>query len=560
MTTNLSTAAGPASREADGDCAATLARLAIATEVDEAPEAPLETHCSWVFLTSTRAFKLKKPRDLGFLNFTELSAREAACRAEIDVNRRFAPDLYLGLRPLLSTQDGRPALGPLLTEAAAPTPPELAGRVRDWLVEMRRFDPGTEADQLLAQGRLQARDVHALADTIAAAHAAAPRRRRPEAARRLAAACVSLERNLAGPAGLERAAAARWAEAARALIRRDAALIDRRGRHGFVRRAHGDLHLGNICLIDGVATPFDALEFDEKLATVDVLHDLAFAAADLLQAGRGDLAAAFLSRYLSATRDYGGLALWPLFLSLRAAVRAMASGLRGDGDAAAAKLAWAARVAVDGAARPPGRMILTAGLSGSGKSRLAAGLAGVLSVDPALSGGLGGATVVIASDVTRKRLYGRRPEETLPKSAYASEAHARVYARLRRDARRALAAGATVIVDSVSPAPAQRDAAVGVACGLGRPWTGFWLNLSDATRLERVARRAAAPEKDPSDAGPEVAAAQSTVEPALDATPGWRRLETNGPPESVLRAALAQLAADVDLGTARQPTKAFSYT
>ncbi|TVQ51999.1 MAG: hypothetical protein EA355_15975, partial [Rhodobacteraceae bacterium] len=316
--------------------------------------------------------------------------------------------------------------------------------------------------------------------------------------------------------------AAGWRAAALADVARHARLLDARRRHGCVRRGHGDLHLGNVVLIDGRPTPFDAIEFNEAIATDDILYDAAFTVMDLMARAAPPLAGAFLSRYLTATRDHAALALLPLYVSMRAAVRAFVAW-RDDRAAGEARLALATAAL---APRPPARLIAVGGPSGSGKSTLARALAPEIGAPPG--------AVMLRSDVARKRLFGVAPEAPLPAEAYGAAAGAQVYRRLLRDAGRALRAGAPVVLDAAFLRPAERAAAAALAAAAGASFAGFWLGASEATMAARLdARRG-----DASDADAAVMRRQlAALAPPAD----WLILDADGPPEAAAAAARAAL-------------------
>jgi hypothetical protein len=301
-----------------------------------------------------------------------------------------------------------------------------------------------------------------------------------------------------------------------------------------VRHCHGDLHLRNICLLDKKPTLFDCLEFDEALAMIDVLYDLAFLLMDLEHRGLGYLANRVVNRYLDRSEEEGGLAAMPLFLSLRAAIRAhvTATALEHAADAAAgAKMACAARRYLDLAERflqpQPCRLVSIGGLSGSGKSTLAAGLAPELGLRPGAR--------VLRSDVTRKLLLGVDPEERLPSTAYSREISARVYDALRRKAAVGLAAGYTVIIDAVALTAEERSSFAEVARAAGVPFSGLWLEA----RPEAMANRIRGRVRDASDASPEVLAEQLRHDTGkID----WVRIEAGGRAEDCLAAARRFLA------------------
>jgi uncharacterized protein len=313
---------------------------------------------------------------------------------------------------------------------------------------------------------------------------------------------------------------------AKSLQRLDAvgALLDRRRAEGKVRRCHGDLHLRNVCLVEGKPTLFDCLEFSDELASVDVLYDLAFLLMDLEHGGLADFANLTLNRYLDLTGEDDGLAAMRLFLSSRAAIRAHVTATalaRAAGSAAKPEMAADAGSYLDLALQylqPRAcRLVAIGGLSGSGKSTLAAALA------PSLG------ARVLRSDVIRKRLFGVAPETPLPASAYSPEASGHVYGRLRRLAAKVLAAGYSVIVDAVSLKPAERESFAAVAAAAGVPFTGLWLEAPPLAMEGRLRAR----QKDASDASPEVLALQ--LEQDAGAVE-WVRINAAGRPADCLAA------------------------
>jgi predicted kinase len=296
-----------------------------------------------------------------------------------------------------------------------------------------------------------------------------------------------------------------------------------------VRRGHGDLHLRNVCLFEGRPILFDCLEFSDELASVDVLYDLAFLLMDLEHRGLSDFANLVLNRYLDLTGEDDGLAALPLFLSLRAAIRAhvTASAMeRAAQPAAKPGMAAEARSYLDLSALSlrsgSPRLVAIGGLSGTGKSTLAAGLAPFLGAR------------VLRSDVIRKRLFEVVPEIQLPASAYTSQVSRRVYRTLRRKAAEVLDAGYSVIVDAVSLKPEERRSFQAVAEAAGVPFAGFWLAASPKTMDRRLRAR----RHDASDASPEVLAQQLGHDPGpID----WVRIDTGFGPEKCLAAARGAL-------------------
>ena len=473
----------------------------------------IETHVSLVFLAGERAYKLKRAIKFPYLDFSSAEARRAACEAELALNRRTAPDLYLEVRALTRAANGGVGFG---TE----------GLLVDWVVVMRRFDQAALFDEFAKTGRLNPSLMTELADHIAAFHRAAEPRPDHGGAAALAAVfetnhnCLMAARH----AGF---ATEQIVEIRRRSLERLAAigaLLDRRRATGKVRRCHGDLHLRNVCLLEGKPTLFDCLEFSDELASVDVLYDLAFLLMDLAHRGLADFANLVLNRYLDLTDEDDGLAAMPLFLSSRAAIRAHVTAAameRAAQPGAKPELAAEARSYLDlcGLSLRPRscRLLAIGGLSGTGKSTLAAALA------PSLG------ARVLRSDVIRKQLFGVAPETRLPTSAYTSQVTRRVYQTLRRKTADALAAGYSVIIDAVSLKPAERQSFVAVAEAAGVPFAGIWLAAAAATMDRRLRAR----RHDASDASLEVLAQQLRQDPG---TVDWVRIDAGTGPADCLSA------------------------
>ncbi len=477
------------------------------------PVEHIRTHISHLFLSGDRAWKLKQAIRLNFLDFSTPGLRRAACEREVRLNRRTAPGLYLGTVPV--TWDGRTlALGG-------------AGEAVDWLVEMRRFDQSTLFSRLAARGALTRPLAAGLAEQVIRFHEAAERRPDMGGAATIRRNARDVADNLrALPASvLPWADVEDWARRIDDALAGNAALLDARRDGGMVRLCHGDMHLANICLVDGVPTLFDCIEFNDEIACIDVLFDLAFLLMDLLAHGLPGPANLILSRYLSAARDFPGLACMPAFLSLRAAIRGMAVGMAADEDRADEDKAVSARrylaLALAALEPPAPRLVAIGGLSGTGKSTLAAALACGLAP--------GAGAVVVSSDVIRKRLMGAVPEQPLPEAAYAEAVSARVYERLFEDVASALAAGQAVIADATFTRPGGRDGLRGLARAAGAPFHGLWLEAPPDVLHGRVAARRG----DPSDADVHVLGRQLQ----LDVGPvDWRRFDS-GHPDLAARAA-----------------------
>ncbi len=272
----------------------------------------IETHCSIVFLAADRAYKLKRAIRYASLDYTTRESRQAACEAELVLNRRTAPELYLGVRSI-----NRDASGTLTFDGPDPA--------LDHVVVMRRFAQSDLFDHMAESGRLTPELMHAVGEAVARLHLAAetmPAFGGSDAMRRVIA---DNDRELAlVAAALDGAAVGTLSSRARAALDGVAALLDQRRAEGRVRRCHGDLRLANICLYSGRPTLFDCIEFSDEIGCIDVLYDLAFLLMDLHLRGRGDLGNAVFNAYLDLAPEAEGLRALPLFLALRAATRSYA--------------------------------------------------------------------------------------------------------------------------------------------------------------------------------------------------------------------------------------------
>jgi len=436
------------------------------------PVQRIDTHISSVFLAGDRAFKLKKAVRLPFLDFTGLEQREAACRAELAINRRTAPKLYLGLKAITREADGHLAF-------------DGKGAVADWVVEMLRFDQDGLYDRLAPQ--LTRDEAEELAKTIAAFHAAAEPQPQWGGAAGLRhtittnAACFALDTPGLFPKDLSEAVT----KASLDWLNRLEPLLEKRREAGLVRRCHGDLHLGNICRFQGQATLFDAIEFNQDFACIDVLYDLAFLLMDLQARGLENTASWVLNSYLEKRSDLDGLEALPLFLSLRAAIRAhvsaaMARGAGNDPTLRQHALDYMNR-ALAYLSPPPPRLIAVGGLSGSGKSRLARDLA------PLLGPPMG--AVILRTDVLRKQLMGVDTQTRLGAEGYSTEMSLRTYQALYDGCAKLLKAGLTVVADAVFARQEQRDGIEILAESLGLPFEGLWLEASPEVMRQRIQSR-----------------------------------------------------------------------
>ncbi len=486
-----------------------------------------ETHISHVFLVGGRAYKLRKAIKFPYLDYSTLENRKRFTEAEVAINRRTAPDLYLGAAAVVRGADGALALG-----APDSTP---AGEPVDWVTVMRRFDSDALFDRMVAAGKVDGALARDLADAIAAFHEAAEPDARFGGADAIAQTIDANARDIAAaPDILDSATAATLETRCRAALDRVRGLLDARRDGGLVRHCHGDLHLRNICLVDGRPTLFDAIEFSDSLARIDVLYDLAFLLMDFEHRRRRDLANSVMNRYLARRADYAGLAAMPLFLALRAAIRAHvgAAAAKQHGDAALVREAAAyLDLAVCFLDPRKARLVAIGGLSGSGKTTIAAALAPSLGVAPG--------AVVLRSDVIRKRIMGVAPETRLGPDGYREDVTERVYATIREEARTALRAGYAAIADAVHARPGERAAIESVAHDSGVKFDGLWLDTRAETLASRIGRR----ENDASDATADVLRSQTGY--ALG-TISWRRVDVSGDVADTIARARALLDGQAD--------------
>jgi aminoglycoside phosphotransferase family enzyme/predicted kinase len=479
--------------------------LEAAATHDGQPVERIDTHASIVFLAGTRALKLKRAVSYDYLDFSTVARRRAMCERELLINRRTAPSIYRRIVPVTRASGGLALDGD--------------GPVVEWLVEMQRFDGEALLDRLAAKGRLAPETMVPLAAAIAALHASAEPRQDYGGRDGIA---WTIDGNAAAFAAAPRVFdpvdAARLMREARAALDRHAARLDARRAAGFVRQCHGDLHLRNIVLLDGVPTLFDAIEFNDHLACIDVMYDLAFLLMDLWRRHLPGHANSVLNAYLESTGDWEALALLPLFLSCRAAIRAKTSA------SAAALAADRRREELERTAREyltmggvllrsaAPRIVAVGGLSGSGKSTIARALAPSIGAVPG--------AVIVRSDVIRKRLAGVDPLTRLGPEGYTEAMSTRVYASAIDQACRIAATGHSAVVDAVFGRVSDRQSIEQAARSAGVPFTGLWLDAPAAVLEARVRGR----EADVSDAGADVVRAQiaggvgDIVWPRLDAS------------------------------------------
>jgi uncharacterized protein len=463
------------------------------------PNAPasvevVESHISWVFLAGDRAFKLRKPVVFPFLDYGTPERRREMCEEEVRLGRRLAPDLYLGVRPIMR-DNGDWRLG------VAGEPGE------EHVVEMRRFDESRTLAALVDRGEANAALMRSVARHVAAFHRTAEPA--PPGSFDAGAVTATVSENFGtllpyaeavGPSEL--AAAHRFAVA---FLHARHEQIEDRATRGFVRDCHGDLRAEHVILEGDSVEVYDSLEFDAALRRIDVSADLAFLVMDLVAAGAEELAAALISEYESAGGDHGGRSLLFFYAAYRAWVRAKVACLRAGelppGERThplaearqfaelARRLAWRAR---------GGPVIVICGASATGKTKLGEHVVSISGL-PYLN-----------SDVVRKQLAGLAPEQRAPESAYSEDMSLRTYRELGA---RAAAVPAGALVDATFRRRAHRAA-------FAEALEGEALFVECLAPAAVVAERAARRQLDPdrvSDATVELAARQRAEFEPLDA-------------------------------------------
>lgn len=460
------------------------------TLTDHSGVTRIDTHAASVFLDGKRALKIKRAVRFPFLDYSTLEKRKAACEEEIRINRPLAPQIYHRVVAITEEPDGSVQVGG-------------RGRPIEYAVDMSRFDESRTLDHLAKAGLLDAKLASATADAIVASHAAATRADGNAWVSSIPALIGGNGNGLRAGSHFDAGDIEKLGKAFHEAFLRIRPMLAERGRRGFVRRCHGDLHLANIVLIDDRPVLFDAIEFDAQMATVDVLYDLAFTLMDLLHHDQPRAANIVLNRYLAATPadNLDALSALPLFMSIRAAIRAQVALARlkppHSGDPGildqARRYFDLARMLI----HPPApRLIAVGGLSGTGKTVLAQALAPVVAPAPG--------AVVLRSDLVRKQMFGVEETHRLPPSAYTPEQAARVYDMLAHHARRVLAQGRSAIIDGVFARDDERDAIAALARERTVPLNGLFLVADLATRQMRIGGRRG----DASDATQEVAALQ----------------------------------------------------
>lgn len=456
----------------------------------------IETHISWVILTGAYAYKMKKPVDFGFLNFTHLADRKHFCEEELRLNQRMAPDLYLRVVPITGAADA-----PVIDGEGEPI---------EYLLQMREFPQTQLMAEVQARGELTDAHIDALAEQIAQFHLSIPQVPAGHPLNNADAIVAPMRQNFEQirpllnekPDLQQLDALSDWTETSIARLR---PLLEQRSQQGFIRECHGDLHLGNATIIDNKVVLFDCIEFNEPFRLIDIASDAAFLAMDLEDRGLKCQARRFLNGWLERTGDYAALELLSLYKAYRALVRAKVSlfRLHQEQDAVQRRVILRqyrsyANLAESYSAIPSRFLAITHGVSAVGKSHVALRLVEALGA------------IRLRSDLERKRLYGEpteRHDVVVNAGIYSAEATEATYERLHSLAEAALNAGYSVVIDATYLKQSQRQAAWQVAESTGVPFIILACEAPDAV-IEQWLTQRQAEGGDPSDATMAVVKAQ----------------------------------------------------
>ncbi len=484
----------------------------------------IETHAAYIFMAGNEVLKVKRAIRLPYLDFTMLDARQRVCERELQLNAPHAPGLYRDAVAIRRRDDGTFSVG------------GSQGEVVEWAVRMARFEQDALLSTICDRGPPPSDIIKKLADRVLAYHRTAPPQASP--IDRTADATRSVLQSIQRCTDQSvRVAAEKVAAGLELQLLRSTAIRSHRAERGYIRRCHGDLHLANIVLWQGEPVPFDALEFDEQLATIDTLYDLAFLLMDLDRRGNRPAANLLLNRYLwrsGDSLDLAGLAALPNFLGLRASVRAMVALDRlavaaVDRSQTIAHVVQTLEHAASYLQPASPRLVAIGGLSGTGKTTLAAALAPWVGAVPG--------ALHLRTDLERKWLAGIDELEQLPGSAYSDRATRATYDRITARAAAALAAGHSVVVDGVFSTLSERSAIAAIARDAQVQFQGLWLDAAPDTMKARVHQGRG----DASDATADVVGRQLANAPRVT---DWTHVDANG------SAALATARARSVLGIA----------
>jgi len=486
----------------------------------------ITTHGAKVFLGKTDVYKIKRDIKYDYMDFSTLEKRHKACKREIEINKPAAPSIYLDVVPITRDKQGHISFSG-------------EGEVMEWAVHMRRF-PEQDVLKNLAQNNALTLEISSqLGRQIALRHKGLISVRDFQKTKRTAEIIKGLEDGFCDPAlaSLRRTSSTFIKQAYKSLDI-NAAELETRREQGFVRRCHGDLHLQNIVMLDGTPTAFDALEFDERMATTDVLYDLAFLIMDMLHMDLKAQANRVMNRYALVSWELvkeHGFSVLPLFLALRAAIRSLVTSQLATSTSSAGEAEWSEtkqylEQAIGFLKPSKPELMAVGGFSGTGKSTLASGLA-------VEKGNIFG-SLLIRSDLERKQMFGFSEFEHLPPEAYATDISEQVYKLMFEKAETALEQKQPVILDAVFAEQDEKLRVSELAEKLGVPFYGFWLTAPEETLIKRVTLR----KNDASDADISVLKKQILKYHDHSLSKGWHELDASGSQKKTLEKAKNHLA------------------
>ncbi len=488
------------------------------------PDSPskISTHCAHVFLMNRDVYKIKRAVKYSYLDLSTLDARHSICQRELALNQSILPDIYLDVVPITREEDGSLKING-------------AGQVIEWAVHMKRFSEQLVLDNLATQNQLDNIIAADMGRSIAEYHAALPVEDVSDGHARIEEVVHELIHELDKyESTFSRSRLDKFAQSGLHELQACESLLNERALAGFVRRCHGDLHLRNMLLYDGVPTPFDALEFDERMATTDVLYDIAFLLMDLDHRNLLTQANITFNQYVlhSPELNIKGLRLLPLFMFCRAGIRAMTTAQAVQPEENSQANGYnEARDYLDQALEYLNRttplLVAVGGVSGTGKSTQATLLAPALGIAPG--------ALLLRSDVERKHSLGFEATATLPSCHYTSTTSGLNYALLMSKAETALKAGISVIVDAVFLDEQQRLTIEKLALKNGARFAGLWLHAPVELLEKRVSDR----RDDASDATVQVLNRQLHEE-CGDIS--WKRIPSSGTKEQVNKKVAAYLS------------------
>lgn len=505
----------------------------------------VQTHVSVVFLAGDRAYKIKKPVDLGFLDFTTLEKRRADCEAEVELNRRLAPEVYLGVVPVVRAEGGELRLGGEGESVEWPV---------EWAVAMKRLPADRTLEALLERGELGPELLAEVGRRVAGFHARAARGPEVDRWGRFEVVAGNARENFEQTERFRGATVSapvwrRLSERTERELEARRELIERRAESGVTRDTHGDLHLDHVYSLPDREPPadlpiIDCIEFNQRFRYADPVSDAAFLAMDLAFHGRDDLARAFAEAYFAAAGDEPGRSLMPHYTAYRAVTRGKVESFTLAEEEVPAGQRWrelqrarAHFLLALGLLAPPAErpcLVLAGGLPASGKSRLAEGLAAAAGF------------TVVASDAVRKELAGLDPYQSgrapVDRGIYTAEWNERTYAVCRERAERHLFEGGRVVVDASFWREAERRGFLDAARAWCVPARIFLCEVAPEEAHRRLEHRSGGV----SDAYREVyeALAERFEPPGEGTAARLTRLDTAGPPEETLEMALAALRGD----------------